>query len=58
LKKLIEHIVTSRVYQSIPVALKEELPADDYVFRGAEVRRLTAEQFMDASVSANACPFA
>src|SRR5262245_34592111 len=48
LKKLIEHIVTSRAYQSRAVARKEEPPADSYVFRGPELKRLTAEQFMDA----------
>ncbi|OAI45751.1 hypothetical protein AYO44_12465 [Planctomycetaceae bacterium SCGC AG-212-F19] len=48
LKKLIEHIVTSRAYQSRPVALPKEPAGDDYVFRGPEVKRLTAEQFMDA----------
>jgi len=47
LKKLIEHIITSRAYQSPPVALKEEPPAEDYVFRGPQVRRMTAEQFHD-----------
>jgi hypothetical protein len=48
LKKLIEHIVTSRAYQSRPVPIKEEPSGDDYVFRGPEVRRMSAEQFMDA----------
>src|SRR5262249_12716221 len=48
LKKLIEHVVTSRAYQSRTVALKEEPPADDYVFHGPQVRRMTAEQFLDA----------
>jgi hypothetical protein len=48
LKKLIEHIVTSRAYQSRPVPVKDEVSGDDYVFRGPEVRRMTAEQFMDA----------
>jgi hypothetical protein len=48
LKKLIEHIVTSRAYQSRPVAEKQEASADSYVFRGPELKRLTAEQFMDA----------
>jgi hypothetical protein len=48
LKKLIEHVVTSRAYQSRPVPIKEESSGDDYVFRGPEVRRMTAEQFMDA----------
>src|SRR5262249_43615313 len=48
LKKLIEHIVTSGAYQLRPLALKEEPPVDDYVFHGPQVRRMTAEQFMDA----------
>jgi hypothetical protein len=48
LKQLIEHIVTSRAYQSRPGALKEEPASDDYVFHGPQVRRMTAEQFMDA----------
>jgi hypothetical protein len=48
LKKLIEHVVTSRTYQSRHVVLSKEPSADDYVFRGPEVKRMTAEQFMDA----------
>ncbi len=48
LKKLIEHIVTSRAYQSRPVPTGEESSGEDYVFRGPQVRRMTAEQFMDA----------
>ena len=48
LKKLIEHIVTSRAYQSRPVPIKDEASGEDYVFRGPEVRRMTAEQFLDA----------
>lgn len=48
LKKLIEHIVTSRAYQARPVAFAQEPPAEDYVFRGPELKRLTAEQFQDA----------
>jgi hypothetical protein len=48
LKKLIEHIVTSRAYQSRPVPIPSELSGEDYVFRGPEVRRMTAEQFTDA----------
>jgi hypothetical protein len=48
LKKLIEHVVTSRAYQSRPVPVRGEASGDDYVFRGPEVRRMTAEQFMDA----------
>jgi hypothetical protein len=48
LKKLMEHIVTSRAYQSRPVPIKQEPAGDEYVFRGPEFRRMTAEQFMDA----------
>ncbi|HEX4590487.1 MAG TPA: DUF1553 domain-containing protein, partial [Gemmataceae bacterium] len=48
LKKLLEHIVTSRAYQSRPVPVRDEVLAEEYVFRGPEVKRLTAEQFIDA----------
>ncbi len=48
LKKLIEHVVTSRAYQSHAALLAKEPPADEYVFRGPEVKRMTAEQFLDA----------
>ncbi|MBI1917236.1 MAG: PSD1 domain-containing protein [Planctomycetes bacterium] len=48
LKKLLEHIVTSRAYQSRPAPVKAESSGEDYVFRGPEVRRMTAEQFLDA----------
>jgi hypothetical protein len=48
LQKLLEHIATSRAYQSRPVALAEEPAGEEYVFRGPELRRLTAEQFEDA----------
>jgi hypothetical protein len=48
LKKVIEHIVSSRAYQAQAVVRKEEVPADDYVFRGPEIKRMTAEQFIDA----------
>jgi hypothetical protein len=48
LKKLIEHIATSRAYQSRPTALADEPAGDEYIFRGPLVRRMTAEQFMDA----------
>ena len=47
LKKLIEHIATSKAYQARVAAINEVLPGD-YVFRGPEVKRLTAEQFIDA----------
>ncbi len=48
LKRLLEHIVSSRAYQSRPVVRKDETSAEDYVFRGPEVKRMTAEQFLDA----------
>ncbi len=48
LKKLIEHIVTSQVYQSRHAVLTKEPLGDSYVFHGPEVKRMTAEQFMDA----------
>ncbi len=48
LKALIEHIALSRTYQSSPVAVSEGDSADDYVFRGPTVKRMTAEQFLDA----------
>lgn len=47
LKKLMEHIATSRAYQSRAVPLATEI-GDGYVFRGPELKRLTAEQFIDA----------
>lgn len=47
LKRLLEHVLTSRAYQS-PAAVVREAPGEDYVFRGPEVRRMTAEQFLDA----------
>ena len=48
LQKLLEHIVTSRAYQSRPVAQSHEAAGEDYVYRGPELRRLSAEQFLDA----------
>jgi hypothetical protein len=47
LKKLMEHIVASKTYQARIAPIVEER-FGDYVFRGPEVKRLTAEQFMDA----------
>ncbi|MBM3980314.1 MAG: DUF1553 domain-containing protein [Planctomycetes bacterium] len=47
IKKLIEHIATSQAYQSKAVPLAKE-PGDGYVFRGPELKRLSAEQFLDA----------
>jgi hypothetical protein len=48
LKQLIEHIVTSKAYQSHPAVLAKEPQGEEYVFRGPEVKRMTAEQFLDA----------
>jgi hypothetical protein len=48
LKVLIEHIVTSQTYQSSAAVVSEGDSADDYVFRGPTVKRMTAEQFLDA----------
>lgn len=50
LKKTIERIVTSEAYQmtSVPLAEQKE---KDYVFRGPTVRRLSAEQYVDALAS-------
>jgi hypothetical protein len=48
LKKLIEHVATSHAYQSRAVPLAKEAAAGEYVFRGPELKRLTAEQFIDA----------
>jgi len=48
LKALIEHIADSRAYQSCPAVASEGDAADGYVFRGPTVKRMTAEQFLDA----------
>ncbi len=47
LKKLMEHIVASKTYQSRVAPMPKELFAD-YVFLGPELKRMTAEQFLDA----------
>lgn len=47
LKKLMEHVATSKAYQSKAVPLAKEEVGDAYVFRGPELKRLSAEQFMD-----------
>ncbi len=46
LKHTLEQILTSRAYQLPANSVATE--ADDFVFRGPEVRRLSAEQFSDA----------
>lgn len=48
LQQLLEHIATSRAYQSASAISDEEPSADDFVFRGPQVKRMTAEQFFDA----------
>lgn len=48
LKKLMEHIATSQAYQSQAVNFEKEITGDDYQYRGPELKRLTAEQFVDA----------
>lgn len=47
LKKLIEHIVTSRAYQARANVIGKDQSGEEYVFRGPEVKRMSAEQFMD-----------
>ena len=47
LKHLLETIMTSQAYQLPAVRARSE-KQKDYVFRGPEVRRMTAEQFSDA----------
>jgi hypothetical protein len=48
LKKLMEHILTSRAYQARTARVAKEMSGDDFVFRGPEVKRMTAEQFLDS----------
>lgn len=47
LKRLIGTILSSRTYQLPAIARKGDQPRE-YVFRGPEIRRVTAEQFADA----------
>ena len=46
-RKTIQRIVTSQAYQ-MPTVNGGELAAQDYIFTGPQVRRMTAEQFRDA----------
>jgi hypothetical protein len=46
-KKTLERIVTSRAYQLPAMALKSER-SDDFVFAGPAVKRMSAEQYVDA----------
>lgn len=47
LKQLLERIITSQAYQ-LPSIGEEAATDGDYVFRGPTVRRMSAEQFVDA----------
>jgi hypothetical protein len=47
MKRLIATIISSRAYQMHAVP-RDGQPSRGYVFRGPEIRRLTAEQFADA----------
>ena len=46
LKYLLRLLMTSKAYQ-LPAAVSPEQPEKPYVFRGPQVRRLSAEQFAD-----------
>ncbi|MEN9672156.1 MAG: hypothetical protein RL553_421 [Planctomycetota bacterium] len=48
LKKLIGHIASSCVYQLKAATFAEEPAAENFVFNGPMLKRMTAEQFMDA----------
>jgi hypothetical protein len=50
LKQTIEQILTSQAYQ-LPATPTTEQAANDFVFRGPVVRRMSAEQFLDALAS-------
>jgi hypothetical protein len=47
LKRTLELIATSRLYDSQSVAWDPKQPANQYVFAGPAAKRLTAEQFVD-----------
>jgi hypothetical protein len=48
LKALIEHIVGARAYQALAPVGAEGDSGEGYVFRGPAIKRMTAEQFLDA----------
>lgn len=48
LKQVLQYVMTSQAYQSQAAAWKEEGPAESYGYRGPEVKRMTAEQFIDS----------
>jgi hypothetical protein len=47
LRKVLEHIASSQAYQARVVPSAKELIEENYVFRGPELKRMTAEQFLD-----------
>lgn len=57
LKHTIERIVTSRAYQLTAVGVPES-NREDFVFRGPSVRRLSAEQFVDAVADVSGVEYA
>lgn len=48
LKKVLVLIATSRAYGAQSVSLAEDALPEDYVFQGPLVKRMTAEEFLDA----------
>ncbi len=48
LKQLMRRILTSQAYQSQVVVLPQQVHSGDFVYRGPILKRLTAEQFLDA----------
>lgn len=56
LKKIIALLLTSRAYQLPAASPPQETAPAEFVFRGPFIRRLTAEQFVDAIRSLGAPP--
>ncbi len=48
LKKVLALIATSRAYQACSTALAEDAQPEDYIFKGPLVKRMTAEEYLDA----------
>jgi hypothetical protein len=48
LKKTIALICTSQIYQSVTPPIAQQRQEGEYVFRGPQTRRMTAEQYVDA----------
>src|SRR5262245_13412401 len=48
LQKLLAHITSSEAYRARAVPVAKEVGVDEYVYRGPELKRLTAEEFVDA----------